>query len=83
MIKRNTDGTFTVAGMVTCLSEAEANSLLEATGAFPILDPLTLKAAAGPRHTYETHRVVENWEFRGVAYKVERIKVEMVDHAAA
>lgn len=44
MITKNADGTYTVAGMLTCLSEEAALALLEGTHVHRLIDPLTITA---------------------------------------
>lgn len=59
MITKNADGTYTVAGVLTCLSEEAALAMLEDTGVFALVDPLTIEAAKPPVHQYSTRTVAD------------------------
>lgn len=59
MITKNPDGTYTVANILTCLSEEAALALLEETGVHALVHPLTIKANEAPRVTYGA-RIVED-----------------------
>lgn len=56
MITRNADGTYTVVGAITCLSEAAALELLKELGQ---LSGLSMEATKPLRHQYGM-RVVED-----------------------
>lgn len=78
MIKRNTDGTYTVAGMVTCLSEQAALALLEDTGVHALVDPLTMQANQPARYQHVVHFVTDT-----TYGAVLRAEVRLVDTQAA
>lgn len=69
MVTKNANGTYTVMGVLTCLSEAAALALLE-DGDMG-LDALTARASQPPRFSHET-----------APHDVSGLTVIAVDHAA-